>query len=129
MLLPVHILIVRITLGNYRVEPQSREARLWLVFLTVALKQYFFEENMPVHMTNTSTEIACLKLIFTKFVCSMKEVLVYCTGAYLPKKHCLDVQTVISFRLDYCNGLLYMYGAIAWCFDTVGLASGRASGL
>jgi len=31
-LLPVHILIVRITLGNYRVEPQSREARLWLVF-------------------------------------------------------------------------------------------------
>jgi len=28
MLLPVHILIVRITLGNYRVEPQSREAAI-----------------------------------------------------------------------------------------------------
>ena len=25
--------IVRITLGNYYVEPQSREARLWLVIL------------------------------------------------------------------------------------------------
>jgi len=28
---------VRITLGNYHVEPQSREARLWLV-LTIHLK-------------------------------------------------------------------------------------------
>jgi len=25
--------IVRITLGNYHVEPQSREARLWLVHI------------------------------------------------------------------------------------------------
>ena len=71
-------------------------------------------------MTYTSTETACLKLIFTKFVCSMKEVLVYCTGAYFPKKHCLDVQTVISFRLDYCNGLLCMYGLLPGALTLLG---------
>jgi len=32
--------MVRITLGNYHVEPQSRKARLWLVFIITARRSY-----------------------------------------------------------------------------------------
>jgi len=35
--------------------------------------QCFGNKKVPVRMSNTSTEIACLKLIFTKFICSMKK--------------------------------------------------------
>jgi len=33
----------------------------------------FGNKKLPVHVSNTSTETACLKLIFTKLVCSVKE--------------------------------------------------------
>jgi len=44
-----------------------------------------FVENKGAH-SNTNTETACLKLIFTKFACSIKKVSVCHTGMYRHKK-------------------------------------------
>jgi len=34
---------------------------------------FFWKQQVPVRMSNTSTETACLKFIFAKFACSMKK--------------------------------------------------------
>jgi len=41
-----------------------------------------------VRISNISIEVTYLKLIFTKFACCVKKVLVRHTGAYRHKKHC-----------------------------------------
>jgi len=37
---------------------------------------------VPVHVYNTSTEVACLKVIFTKFACIVTKATVRCTGTH-----------------------------------------------
>jgi len=43
-------------------------------------------KKLPKCLSNTSTETAFVKLIFTEFACRMKKVLVHYTGTYRRKK-------------------------------------------
>ena len=54
--------------------------------VTVSYSAVFGNKKVRVHMSNTSTETASLKLIFTKLACSMKKVQVRRTCAYRYKK-------------------------------------------
>ena len=46
---------------------------------------FFGNKKVPVHMSYTSSETACLKLIFTKLACSMKKAPIRRTGTYSHK--------------------------------------------
>jgi len=46
------------------------------------------DKKVLVRISNISIEVTYLKLIFTKFACCVKKVLVRHTGAYRHKKHC-----------------------------------------
>ena len=54
-------------------------------------------------MSNTSTETACLKLIFTKFACSMKKVPVRHTGAYCHKKALVTTKMLGITFMGQCS--------------------------
>ena len=49
--------IVRITLGNYHVEPQSREARLWLVLIIVPVTRTAKSVGVTLYSTIVSTAL------------------------------------------------------------------------
>jgi len=46
----------------------------WLFVVMFSQVGAFLETKVPVLMSNSSTEAACLKLSFTKFACSVKNV-------------------------------------------------------
>ena len=72
---------------------------------------FFLEKKMLVHVT----EITCLKFVFTKFACSMKNVPVHCTDVYRHKStdysydflpQCMTCEYVLVLTDSCCHARL-----------------------
>jgi len=70
--------------------------------MTLLTTSRFLVTKMSVCMSNISTMTACLKLIFTKFACSMKKELVRRASAYRHRKALLTT-LVTSFISIFCT--------------------------